>query len=110
MRYELFALEVLTSFDPETYELLRRDDESGNGSPLTWTTREGAEAYITRALAAADADEALITVVELTGATDNENGPDTLTHAYYLGNRPLDEPVDPERLHELARTPDGADA
>jgi hypothetical protein len=53
--WALYAIE-LENFgsDDDDGELLTRYDEHGEGSPLTWTTRAGAEAAIRDFLATAD--------------------------------------------------------
>jgi hypothetical protein len=109
MRYELFAVEVRARCNPEAWALAGRYNEDGPGSALTWTTREDAQAFIDATAGEGDPDPDM-QVVPLTGETDSENEPDALGYAFFLGNRPLDEPMAPHALAELARTPDGADA
>jgi hypothetical protein len=78
MKYELYALESVTDSNPVTYALLRRIDESGDGSPLTWTSREAAEAYIDILVKECDVprEEMELQVVMLTGETGSENEAD----------------------------------
>jgi hypothetical protein len=75
MKYRLFAVEVEACSNPLTYELEHRRDEHGQGSPLTWTSREGAEAYIDglKREFGLQADPDIFKVVPLTGETDSEN-------------------------------------
>jgi hypothetical protein len=76
MRYELWAVEVEVCSNPLTYELEYRRDEHGQGSPLTWTSREDAEAYIDslkREFDHQEADLDILKVVPLTGEADSEN-------------------------------------
>jgi hypothetical protein len=74
MKYELYAVEIEVSSNPLTYELECRRDESGQGSPLTWTTRAGAEAYIEGLKhEAGETDLDIFQVVPLAGETDSEN-------------------------------------
>ena len=74
MKYELYAVEIEVSSNPLTYKLECRRDESGQGSPLTWATRKGAEAYIEGIKREAGAPELdIFQVVPLTGETDSEN-------------------------------------
>jgi hypothetical protein len=74
MKYEFYAVEIEVSSNPLTYELECRRDESGQGSPLTWTTRERAEAYIeSLKREAGDPELDIFQVVPLFGETDSEN-------------------------------------
>jgi len=75
MKYTLYALESEVHPNPITYALLRRIDETGEGSPLTWTSRESAEAYIGILMeeSGIPREEMEVQVVELTGETDSEN-------------------------------------
>jgi len=75
MKYTLYALESEVHSNPITYALLRRIDETGDGSPLTWTSKEGAEAYIDILVkeTGMPREEMELQVVTLTGETDSEN-------------------------------------
>jgi hypothetical protein len=73
MRYELYAVEVLTDTNPLTYALATRVNEGGVGSPLVWPDRAGAEKYIEAEFAPHCGDEVDAQVVPLTGETGSEN-------------------------------------
>lgn len=77
MRYQLYGVEVRVSLNPEAYDLVRRVNEDGPGSPLTWPSHAKAEAYIEsirREMGEGpDGDVAGAQVVPLTGGTDRED-------------------------------------
>jgi hypothetical protein len=90
VKYELYAVEIEVSSNPLTYKLECRYNEDGPGSPLTWTTRAGAEAYIeSLKREAEDLELDIFQVVPLTGESDSEN---EVTFAKLLGLRDAPQP------------------
>lgn len=75
MKYELFAVEIMVNSNPATYELTRRTDEDGFGSPLVWPDRAGAEKFIQQIAEECGGPDACpdAQVVVLSGGTDSEN-------------------------------------
>lgn len=95
MKYELYAVEIEVCSNPLTYELEHRRDEHGQGSPLTWVTRAGAEAYIEGIKReAGDPELDIFQVVPLTGETgsENEDSFDFLTEAERASSVPAGVP------------------
>jgi hypothetical protein len=76
MKHILYAVEALVSFNPVKYELLRREDENGPGSVMTWAEREDAEARADGIRQASGDPDMEIEVVILTGTTESENEPE----------------------------------
>lgn len=65
---------MMVTSNPATYELARRTDENGFGSPLTWPDKTGAEKFIELlAEEAGGFDGPEAQVVVLSGETDSVN-------------------------------------